>query len=345
LQNGVAQGPGAAADGGAIYNQGSLTLIGGTVQNNAAVGTNGANGVVARQKSLSSSNNGQAGGDAAGGAIWSSGSMTLEEGTVIQGNQALGGQGGEGGECLSCNLGSLLGSGGAGGGGFGGGLFQAGGSVNVANATLTDNTAAGGAGGDLRPDPLADDQVASPGVGGIGAGGGLYAAGGTLKLSDVTVQSNQALGATGGGLAHFRLSGTGGAAYGGGIDVAGGTATLTLIDLLANVAQGGTGGTGSNFGFGGNGGNAFGGGLYVGGGSLTLTNDTVTGNEASGGNVGQDNLGPLPECCYPVPNPGTAAGGGIEIGSPATVVLDSYTVANTTNNNQSDIYGTYILIN
>jgi hypothetical protein len=246
---------------------------------------------------------------------------------------------------LSRTFGTVLGNGGAGGGGFGGGLFEAGGSANIANATLTDNTAAGGAGGNLLRLVPGIGIYPSPGVGAIGAGGGLYAAGGTLNVSNVTVQSNQALGGRGGGFATFPDdAGAGGAAYGGGIDVAGGMAALTMIDLVANVAHGATGGSGSNVGLGGNGGNAFGGGLYAGGGSLTLTSDTVTGNEASGGNVGGDNLGQILEGNY-LPNPGTAAGGGIEVASSAIVDLDSYTVANTTNNNPSDIDGAYVVIN
>src|SRR5262245_33623397 len=46
LEHGLAFGVGAAAGGGAVYNQGTLTLTGATVQNNAAQGSNGINGVV-----------------------------------------------------------------------------------------------------------------------------------------------------------------------------------------------------------------------------------------------------------------------------------------------------------
>src|SRR6516165_2672706 len=46
LENGLAFGSGSSADGGAIYNQGSLDLIGATVQNNAALGASGASGLV-----------------------------------------------------------------------------------------------------------------------------------------------------------------------------------------------------------------------------------------------------------------------------------------------------------
>src|SRR5262249_15313713 len=111
LQNGLAQGAGAAADGGAIYNQGTLTLTAATVENNNAQGSNGANGVGTTKLFHGVSINGQAGTDAAGGGIWSSGSVTLQGGTTLQGNQALGGNGGDAGY-----FGSTFGNGGAGGG-------------------------------------------------------------------------------------------------------------------------------------------------------------------------------------------------------------------------------------
>jgi hypothetical protein len=328
LQNGLAQGSGAAADGGAIYNQGNLTLIGATVQNNTAQGTNGANGLVTQKPQ--SRFDGQAGGNAAGGGIWSSGSATLEGGTILQQNQALGGQGGVGGIYLNGATVVYAGNGGAGGGGYGGGLYEAGGSANVTNATLTNNTAAGGAGGHPY---ISVAFSAYAGSGGIGAGGGLYAAGGTLNVSSVIVQANQALGGTGGewGLLYYsRGGGNGGVADGGGIDVAGGTATLAGSQLLSNQVVGGTGGFDAGY-HGGNGGNAFGGGLYAGGGTLTLNSDTVAGNDALGGSTGQtDDSDPVLESS--APNPGTGAGGGIEIASAATVSLDSFTVNDSTNN-------------
>jgi hypothetical protein len=65
LQNGLAYGSGSAADGGAIYNQGSLTLNGVTVQNNTAQGANGIS-------ATTDTGNGTNGYDGAGGGIWSS---------------------------------------------------------------------------------------------------------------------------------------------------------------------------------------------------------------------------------------------------------------------------------
>jgi hypothetical protein len=347
LQNGLAQGSGAAADGGAIYNQGTLRLKGAWLQDNAAVGTNGAPGLVTQvvpKKFQVSSLNGQPGGDAAGGAIWSSGSVDMEPGELFQ-NQAVGGQGGAGGSCAFA-----IGNGGAGGNAYGGGLYEAGGSV-VTNAVFEENAASGGAGGNMVQGPpnLVGSGV-SGGAGGIGAGGGLYAALGTLNVSSV-VQANQASGGNGGERydGPVTVSGNGGDAYGGGIVLAGGTATLAKTGILSNVATGGTGGYGIER-SGGNGGNAFGGGLYVGGGALALTNDSISGNEALAGLEGGSS--------FPgVPVDGIASGGGIEIAAAATVSLDSSTLNNTANNyiggadtayfplESSDIDGTYILLN
>src|SRR5206468_10933519 len=87
LQNGLEVGSGKSAEGGAIYNQGTLVLNGATLQNNTAQGSNGANATKVKQ-------NGGTGQDAAGGGIRSNGSLTLENGSLVQNNKALGGNGG-----------------------------------------------------------------------------------------------------------------------------------------------------------------------------------------------------------------------------------------------------------
>ena len=89
LQNGLAKGSGSAAQGGAIFNQGNLTLNNMLIQNNLAQGSDGAAGG-------KNHFDGYAGQAAAGGAIWSNGTLTLGNGTILQINQAMGGQGGVG---------------------------------------------------------------------------------------------------------------------------------------------------------------------------------------------------------------------------------------------------------
>jgi hypothetical protein len=77
LQNGrvTSPFPGATQEGGAIFNQGSLVLSEVMIQNNSAQGWRG----TAQP--------------AAGGGIWSDGTLTVENSTVFQGNSAFGGSG------------------------------------------------------------------------------------------------------------------------------------------------------------------------------------------------------------------------------------------------------------
>lgn len=348
LQGGFAGvGLGAATDGGAIYNQGTLILSGATVQDNFARGTQGFYGYINKKGNFV---NAQPGGNAEGGGIWSSSAVTLQDltlsqngttttiHTLLQSNEAAGGTGGSG----------RGGSGGAGGSGLGGGLYQAAGSVTVSNATLAGNYAVGGNGANISH----HSGIIYAGEGGAGSGGGLYVAGGTLDMSSGNVESNEALGGNGGGGSDFTSrNGVGGTGSGGGVYVAGGTVNLAKVGLLSNTAEGGNGGdseptpgaTGGASGA--QGGNGFGGALYVAAGTATLTNDTVTGNYALGG---------WSQVAFPGAGPGAGEGGGIFIDSVATVYLDPFTVANTVNNysgsvengayNIDNIDGTYTLV-
>jgi hypothetical protein len=231
LQGGDAFGSGVSAEGGGIYNQGLLILNGATIQNNVAQG--GSLVTQVTHKNSSAAN----GPSAAGGGIYSSGTLTLEGGTIVQGNKAIGGQGWvpggrsgavgvnggngsggglyvasgtatlESGTLVQGNIAvggsgesALGGHGGNGGNGFGGGLYVAGGTVTLTSTTLSSNYTQGGAGGGATgPTPLNGREASgTPGVGGSGYGGGLYATGGTISLVDDTVGSNNA--SQGGGL-------------------------------------------------------------------------------------------------------------------------------------------------
>jgi hypothetical protein len=245
LQNGLAFGSGVSADGGAIYNQGALVLSAVIVQSNTAQGSNGATG--------------RAGEDGSGGGVWSGSALTLENSTLVQNNQAIGGAGG---------FGSRITKAGVGGNGFGGGVFLAGGTVKLTGVSVDNNLAAGGQGGS-----------ASGGQGGFanatagnGSGGGLYIAAGTITLSSDTVDKNQAIDGT----TQF-VEGDGNA-YGGGIYVNSGTVNLSGDVVNDNVAGGLPGlrlSLAANR-------DAFGGGLYVAAGTVTLSNDTVENNVAIG---------------------------------------------------------------
>jgi hypothetical protein len=332
LQNGLGFGGGAAADGGAVFNQGSLTLNGVTVQKNVARGN-------------------LLGTDAAGGGIYSSGVLTLEGGTTVQNNVAVGttksgsppqngGNGFGGGlyvaggtavltnATLSYNraLGSNGGYNGNGGNGFGGGMEVAGGTVSVRNSTLSFNTAQGANG--------ATSFGANPtglGNGGSGFGGALQVSGGTVSLISDTLSSNAARGGAG-----SSLPGNGGNAFGGALQVNGGTVSVGNSTLSSNTAQGGNAGFVQNgFWQMGNGGNGFGGALEVNSGTLSLTSDTVSSNSAQRSIV----VGQVA---------GVGAGGGLYIASGATVDIDAFTLAHFMNNTAStsdpEIHGTYIKI-
>jgi hypothetical protein len=319
LEGGLAYGSGTWAEGGAIYNQGALTLSGVTVQNNTAKGASGS-------FFRSGSTYGQ---PAEGGGIFSSGALTLQNGTLVHGNSAVGGMGA-----------STLGKGGPknpvpgfGGGGFGGGLFIAGGTANLTNATISNDTAQGGQAG-VVPTPGGFYQV---GHAGPGKGGGLYVGAGTVSLASVTVQDDSA---------YAPVVGFGDA-LGGGLCVGGGTVNLANVTLAYNTAYGLEGYGGGLAAFGGAvrldtvivqnntaegcyPGEGFGGGLCVLDNiTVSLCAVTVQYNTASGGAV-QD----------------PAQGGGLYISTISIVYLDTQTtVANNTANIDPDIAGSYTLQN
>jgi hypothetical protein len=315
LQNGAEVGSGVSAEGGAIYSQGTVDLNNAIVRQNTAQGNVGKSGT-------RKDHNGSPGQDAAGGGIWSSGSLTIENGSLVDGNEAIGGLGGTG---LGGMFSSSAGVGGPGGAGTGGGLYVAGGSVTISGSTFSSNTAQGGTGG--------ISFVQS--VGGNGAGGALAVAAGTVNLTGTTLNNNTAQGGTEQFLGNnFVPGGLPGTGSGGALYASGGSAELSSDTLEFNLASGGSGpalgsppAARSNSGYGGA--------LYAASGAtMTLCGDTLESNTASASD-GFNN----------------GYGGGIFIASGATVYIDSSTLANTINNTDSsglngstaNIDGTYIL--
>ena len=172
LQGGLAFGAGVAAEGGAVYSQGTLDLNAVTVQDNEALGAPGGG-------------NGSGGGyNGSGGGLYVAGGSLTLAGSTLSANIAQGGQGR--GYVYRHH------SAGPGGNGSGGALYVAGGSVTVTNTTLSANTAQGGKGGS------AGEYGGYSGNGGNGSGGGLYAGGGSVALSQDTVTGNAALGGAAG---------------------------------------------------------------------------------------------------------------------------------------------------
>jgi hypothetical protein len=176
LENGLSVGSGFAAEGGAILNQGTLVLNGVTVQNNSAQGSNGADGT-------KKNGNGTPGSDASGGGLWSSGSLTCVNNTLIQNNHVIGGNGGA--AVLVFGYPNVYG--GNGGRAYGGGLYVAAGTANLTGVTFSGNSALGGNGGLGYYSP---GGYVDPGGGGEAFGGGLDAAGGTATLCGDTIVAN-----------------------------------------------------------------------------------------------------------------------------------------------------------
>jgi hypothetical protein len=210
LQGGFASGFGGGS-GGAILNRGSLVLSAVTVQNNTC-------GVPYAGFYNVGLPSGSYGALAAGGGIWSSGSLTLENGTVIRDNYAKAGPGVSGGQTA-----------GNGGAAFGGALYVAGGTLNVSQTTFSYNRALGGTGGWVTGYPFIQ------GAGGNAYGGALYIAAGQVTLTATTLTGNSAIGGAGGVAPQvyssppgygWPPSGPAGSAYGGALFVAGGTVTL-----------------------------------------------------------------------------------------------------------------------
>jgi hypothetical protein len=242
LEGGLAFGSGVLAEGGAVFNQGTLHLNGVTVQNNIARGQIGF------------------GVSAAGGGIFSSGSLTLEGGTTVQNNQALGGIGFH---AVAPNRGGPGRPGLAGGSGYGGGVYMAAGTVTLTSASLAANTAQGGQGGaGFKAYNGSDGYIYfSGGHGGNGYGGGLYVAAGAVTLASASMFANTAQGGQGG--VGGGLGGNGGNGLGGGLYVSGGAVVLLNDTATKNSARNGPGEPGGNHYPAGQAGEGEGGGLYI----------------------------------------------------------------------------------
>ena len=250
----AASGAGAAgldaagtADGGGIFNSGTLALDMVAVTGNAA-GAGGAGGS-AGSSGCSGGNGGQGG---SGGGAYNQGRLTLTDSTVWGNTAGAGGAGG-GGDSNSFEPSGPGGSGGSGGGG--GGIYNQGRVFLSASAVYENRAGVGGVGG------LAGAGIGprgADGSGGQGApGGGMFSASGSLTVTNSTLFSNFAgAGGAGGGLTG--AGGNGGS--GGAIATAAGPSIVRNATVADNGV--GTGGThGSTAGT--PGASGLGGGLFV----------------------------------------------------------------------------------
>jgi hypothetical protein len=260
--------------GGGIGNDGTLSVTGCTFGANKALAGAVANGVTVQAQGL-------------GGAIDNFGALTVSS-SVFADNLAVGGPG-------ATSLPSPRAF-----AGVGGAIQSISGTVTVSCSSFSNNQAIGGAGGDGGP-------------GSVAFAGGLDVSHGcVLTLSDSTFSNNAAIGGAGGSGA------VGGNAVGGGVSVdSGSTATITNITVSHNQALGGAGGHGAN------GGNAWAGGLAVGGfstfgisdsASVSLSDGTLSDNLAIGGNGGSGGNG------------GNGSGGGVFIGTGAALTVTGSTI-------------------
>jgi hypothetical protein len=313
LQQGLAEGSGSSAEGGAIFNQGTLMLSGATVQNSEALGSNGAPGTRNRV-------NGQPGQDAAGGGVWSNGTLTLQGNTTLANNLAVGGNGGAG----SCNNKEGGGTGGIGGVGGGGGLEAAGGTANISSTSLSANTAQGGLGGPAG-------CGASAGGNGAANGGGLEVIAADVTVSNATVDSNAADSefGNGGGIAdegtltvsNSTISGNS-ATCGGGIDLS----NFLTMTVSGTIVSGNT---------------AFrGGGIYAADSTATLSNDTINANTGDGVFiVGSLDFGRTFTFCNDTVE--NNSGDGIDTEAQASALfIDQFTVDHTIHNGGVNIFPT-----
>jgi hypothetical protein len=338
----LGSGPGALTFGGAIENSlvssnfiPSLTLTNCTLTGNESLGGAGGDGV-------------NTFGFAQGGAIDSSGNVTIQNSTLTN-NLVVGGAMAPGApaSATATSVGgglsmdqpatlivanstfagnTVVGGAGTGSGGHSGPGIAAiggaiedfsGGSATITNSKFINNTAVGGAGGSGQP-------------GGDGIGGGIdISYNTTATISGTTFSGNQALGGAGANAAvSDAANGSSGAGIGGAISLGTGflfatpdTSSLVLsgCTLTGNVAQGGV-----DVGRKSDGGDGLGGGLAVLAGSAAVSHCTLDSNSALGGAGGSGGHG------------GNAFGGGIYNAGALTVSDAAFC-----DNNPDDIFGPY----
>lgn len=341
-------GGGGAGMGGAIFNQGRLSLSGVTVTNGLAVGGSGGVGNGAGGGGLGQ--DGNAGGGGMGGTVPPGTADAGADGVLATG---VGGNGGGvasglGGRGSYNNGGSggLGGNGGGGGGGTGpnsiyynaggGGGFGGGSGGIGARAGATSETGGGfgnggvmgtGGGGGVGGGGAGSGSSLAAGGGGFGGGGGNAFIGGRGGFGGGGGAGGESAGGFGGGTGypHQGAFGGGGAGLGGAIFNHGGTLSLVNCTLSANAAIGGASGFGANPTLEGSGGSALGGAVFNLNGSVYVSFSTFSGNSVTAGSgtlgAGTQAGGAIYSLAYNA----TAAAGSIS----ASLVLHNSILANS----------------
>ncbi len=331
--NGSQLGGGGAGLGGAIYNQGTLTLVDAALTNNVAQGGTGGGGSYLPGGGGGLGGNGGTGSNGGGGGggfggNGGNGSNGGGGGGGYNGNGGNGSNGGGGGGGVGSNGGNASNNGGNGGGPNGGaggagifgqagqpgqpgGLFSGGGGGSIAEGTNINDSLNGGTGGDggaLGGGGGGGIPYLGEGFGtfpyGIGGNGGLGGGGGGGSLG---IGGNGGVGGGGGGAGNGGQQGGAGGfggGGGGGRDGDGGTGGFGAGGGGSDSANGGlsvfAGGAGSGSNNGGGGGGGLGGAIFNdAGATLTISNSMIAANAAQGGNGGASAQG------------GSAFGGGV----------------------------------
>jgi hypothetical protein len=305
--------------GGAIYNEGDLTVFNCLFAMNRTTGRPGAS------HQPGSSEAAQPGKDGYGGAIFNIGRLVVSN-SLFLGNLARGGQGGGGNGSQP------------GGNASGGAIYNSGFLFLLCNTFCT-NDASGGDGGSISPF-YTGSQGAS---GGRGTGGGIFNNGSAYVVcntfcGNLVSGGNGTAGIQGGGPYMGGQGGGGGYALGGGLYNVDGVMFLTNNTVVSNRVVGGNGGNGGNRGIdspwlggnGGPGGDAQGGGLYNSGRTFiskanTLTRNATVAGLGSLGGSGGGIVGP----------PGNTLGGGLFDGSSTSWLHNTIVAANS----PLDIFG------
>jgi hypothetical protein len=240
LQNGLAVGSGTAFEGGAVLNQGTLSLSGVTIQGNVAGDfTGGAGGGVYNTGTLTVAGTTISGNFAsyAGAGLYNAASATIGQSTV-SGNTITNGGGDEGSGGGIWNTGNLsvsqcTVSGNFGGFGLGGGLYNAS-DLTIDQSTLSDNSTMLDGGGIANDGKLSITASTVSGSSSTfnGSGGGISNSyPGSTSIKDCIVSGNSAA----------NLYGSGTFNYGGGVSNNGGRMRIEQSNLSGNSCTSGGG--------------------------------------------------------------------------------------------------------
>jgi hypothetical protein len=246
----------AQSGGGGILNEGTLSLGNSTVRSNSANtggGTSSGGGIanvgtITITNSMISGN----GAELSGGAIFNDGTMTITN-SMISGNSAPGAAGGIASSGNLTIVNSTVSSnyavhGGLPSGGFAGGIYVDGGSLELIQSTISNNT-------------------------GALYGGGIQSDDGTITITDSIISGNRS--AEGGGI---QMGGTAT------VDIRNSTINGNIASFNGGISNHGTL-TIRNSTLSGNSASSQGGALGTGGGGATITNCTISGNTAPQGGV------------------------------------------------------------